>query len=152
MQDSTYFGTMMVQIGDADGMVSGAVNTTAHTIRPAFEIIKTKPDTSIVSSVFFMCLKDRILVFGDCAVNPNPTASQLADIAISSAHTARVFGVEPRVAMLSYSTGSSGKGEAVDEVIEAPSSMTRPSIPKWPERRLPPAPSPATPPCSSSRT
>jgi phosphate acetyltransferase len=119
MQDSTYFGTMMVQIGDADGMVSGAVNTTAHTIRPAFEIIKTKPDTSIVSSVFFMCLKDRILVFGDCAVNPNPTASQLADIAISSAHTARVFGVEPRVAMLSYSTGSSGKGEAVDEVIEA---------------------------------
>ena len=119
MQDSTYFGTMMVQLGDADGMVSGAVNTTAHTIRPAFEIIKTKPDTSIVSSVFFMCLKDRILVFGDCAVNPNPTASQLADIAISSAHTARVFGVEPRVAMLSYSTGSSGKGEAVDEVIEA---------------------------------
>ncbi|WP_418715338.1 phosphate acetyltransferase, partial [Bilophila wadsworthia] len=119
MQDSTYFGTMMVQIGDADGMVSGAVNTTAHTIRPAFEIIKTKPDTSIVSSVFFMCLKDRILVFGDCAVNPNPTASQLADIAISSAHTARVFGVDPRVAMLSYSTGSSGKGEAVDEVIEA---------------------------------
>lgn len=119
MKDSTYFGTMMVQIGDADGMVSGAVNTTAHTIRPAFEIIKTKPNTSIVSSVFFMCLKDRILVFGDCAVNPNPTASQLADIAISSAHTARVFGVEPRVAMLSYSTGSSGKGEAVDEVIEA---------------------------------
>lgn len=119
MKDTTYFGTMMVQIGDADGMVSGAVNTTAHTIRPAFEIIKTKPDTSIVSSVFFMCLKDRILVFGDCAVNPNPTASQLADIAISSAHTARVFGVEPRVAMLSYSTGSSGKGEAVDEVIEA---------------------------------
>ncbi len=119
MRDPIYFGTMMVQLGDADGMVSGSINTTAHTIRPAFEIIKTKPGTSIVSSVFFMCLTDRILVFGDCAVNPTPSASQLADIAISSAHTARVFGVEPRVAMLSYSTGSSGKGEAVEEVIEA---------------------------------
>ena len=119
MADATYFGTMMVHLGDADGMVSGAINTTAHTIRPAFEIIKTKPNTSLVSSVFFMCLKDRILVFGDCAVNPNPTAAQLADIAITSAHTAKVFGVEPKVALLSYSTGSSGKGESVDEVIEA---------------------------------
>ena len=119
MNDATYFGTMMVHMGDADGMVSGSVNTTAHTIRPAFEIIKTKPGTSIVSSVFFMCLKDRILVFGDCAVNPNPSAEQLADIAVSSAHTARVFGVEPYVAMLSYSTGTSGKGESVDKVAEA---------------------------------
>lgn len=119
LEDPTYFGTMMVQRGDADGMVSGSINTTAHTIRPAFEIIKTKPNTSIVSSVFFMCLRDRILVFGDCAVNPNPTASQLADIAISSAHTAKIFGVEPKVALLSYSTGTSGKGQDVDAVAEA---------------------------------
>lgn len=119
MQDPTYFGTMMVYKGQADGMVSGAMNTTAHTIRPAFQIIKTKPGASIVSSVFLMCLKDRVLVFGDCAVNPNPTAQQLAEIAISSAETARIFGVEPRVAMLSYSTGDSGAGGDVDVVIEA---------------------------------
>ncbi len=119
MCDPTYFATMMVKQGDADGMVSGAMNTTAHTIRPAFEFIKTKPNASIVSSVFLMCLKDKVLVFGDCAVNPNPTSDQLADIAISSAATAKIFGVEPRVAMLSYSTGSSGKGADVDIVIEA---------------------------------
>lgn len=119
MNDATYFGTMMVHMGDADGMVSGSINTTAHTIRPAFELIKTKPDASIVSSIFLMCLKDRVLAFGDCAVNPNPTAEQLADIAISSAHTARIFGIEPKVAMLSYSTGSSGKGADVDKVITA---------------------------------
>ena len=119
MADPTYFGTMMVHTGHADGMVSGSQNTTAHTIRPAFQIIKTKPGASIVSSAFLMCLKDRVLVFGDCAVNPNPTAAELAEIAISSAHTAKIFGVEPRVAMLSYSTGSSGKGEDVDKVIEA---------------------------------
>ncbi|GAB1410217.1 phosphate acetyltransferase [Desulfovibrionales bacterium] len=119
MQDPTYFGTMMVYKGQADGMVSGAMNTTAHTIRPAFQIIKTKPGASIVSSVFLMCLKDRVLVFGDCAVNPNPTAQQLAEIAISSAETARIFGVDPRVAMLSYSTGDSGAGGDVDVVIEA---------------------------------
>ncbi len=119
MNDPTYFGTMMVHKGDADGMVSGAINTTAHTIRPAFEFIKTKPGVSIVSSVFLMCLKDRVLVFGDCAVNPNPTAEQLAEIAISASHTARIFGVDPRVAMLSYSTGSSGKGADVEKVIEA---------------------------------
>ncbi|MEG2171754.1 MAG: phosphate acetyltransferase [Desulfovibrionaceae bacterium] len=119
MMDPTYFATMMVKKNDADGMVSGAINTTAHTIRPAFEFIKTKPGISIVSSVFLMCLKDSVLVFGDCAVNPNPTASQLAEIAIASADTARVFGIEPRVAMLSYSTGTSGKGADVDVVVEA---------------------------------
>lgn len=119
MMDNTYFATMMVHKNDADGMVSGAINTTAHTIRPAFEFIKTKKGCSIVSSVFLMCLKDRVLAFGDCAVNPNPTAQQLAEIAIASAHTAEVFGIEPRVAMLSYSTGSSGKGADVDIVIEA---------------------------------
>jgi phosphate acetyltransferase len=109
----------MVYHGDADGMVSGAVHTTQHTIRPAFEIIKTRPGVSIVSSVFFMCLADRVLVYGDCAVNPNPDAAQLADIAISSAETAAAFGIEPRVAMLSYSTGESGKGADVEKVREA---------------------------------
>ena len=119
MADTTYFGTMMVQKGEADGMVSGAVHTTAHTIRPALEFVKTKPGFSIISSVFLMCLKDRVLVFGDCAVNPNPTAEQLAEIAIDSANTARIFGIEPRVAMLSYSTGASGKGADVVKIIEA---------------------------------
>ena len=115
----SYFGTMMVQLGYADGMVSGAVHTTAHTIRPAFEIIKTVPNVSVVSSVFIMCLEDRVLVYGDCAVNPDPTAEQLADIAISSAATAVQFGVEPRIAMLSYSTGESGSGADVDKVRAA---------------------------------
>ncbi|MBL0712076.1 MAG: phosphate acetyltransferase, partial [Desulfosarcina sp.] len=119
MSDYSYFGTMMVHLGHADGMVSGAVNTTAHTIRPAFEFIRTKPGVSIVSSVFFMCLKDRVLVYGDCAINPNPNAEQLADIAVSSAETAAMFGVEPRVAMLSYSTGQSGRGAEVDKVRQA---------------------------------
>lgn len=119
MTDPTYFGTMMVHKGYADGMVSGAENTTAHTIRPAFEFIKTKPGTSIVSSVFLMCLSDRVLVYGDCAVNPNPNSRQLAEIALSSAETARIFGIDPKVAMLSYSTGSSGKGEDVERIIEA---------------------------------
>ena len=119
MLDPTYFSTMMVYKGHADGMVSGSVTTTQQTIRPAFEIIKTKPGAKIVSSVFFMCLKDRVLVYGDCAVNPNPSAEELAEIALSSAETARIFGIEPRVAMLSYSTGSSGKGEDVVRVIEA---------------------------------
>lgn len=119
MEDVSYFGTMMVQHGDADGMVSGAVHTTQHTIRPGFEIIRTKPDALIVSSVFFMCLADRVLVYGDCAVNPNPNSEQLADIAISAALTAQAFGVEPRVAMLSYSTGASGKGADVERVRQA---------------------------------
>ena len=119
MSDPTYFGTMMVHKGFADGMVSGSVTTTAQTIRPAFEFVKTKPGSSIVSSVFLMCLKDRVLVYGDCAVNPNPNARELAEIAISSAETARIFGVAPKVALLSYSTGSSGKGEDVEKVTEA---------------------------------
>jgi phosphate acetyltransferase len=117
--DISYFGTMMVHLGLADGMVSGAINTTAHTIRPALEFIKTKPGVDTVSSVFLMCLADRVLVYGDCAVIPEPTTDQLADIAISSAETAQQFGIEPRVAMLSYSTGTSGAGAEVEKVRAA---------------------------------
>jgi len=117
--DPSYFGTMMVLDGLADGMVSGAVHTTAQTIRPALEVVRTTPDVAIISSVFLMCLADRVLVYGDCAVNPDPTAEQLADIAISSAATARQFGIDPRVAMLSYSTGVSGSGVDVDKVRAA---------------------------------
>ncbi|HSX99011.1 MAG TPA: phosphate acetyltransferase [Streptomyces sp.] len=119
VSDVNYFGTLMVQEGLADGMVSGSVHSTAATIRPAFEIIKTRPDADIVSSVFFMCLADKVLVYGDCAVNPDPNAEQLADIAVQSAATARRFGVEPRIAMLSYSTGTSGSGADVDKVRQA---------------------------------
>ncbi|MBU4465515.1 MAG: phosphate acetyltransferase [Actinobacteria bacterium] len=117
--DVSYFGTLMVHLGLADGMVSGAAHTTAHTIRPAFEIIKTQPGVSVVSSVFLMALADRVLVYGDCAVIPDPTSEQLADIAISSAATATQFGIEPRVAMLSYSTGESGSGAEVEKVRTA---------------------------------
>jgi len=117
--DVAYFGTLMVHRGEADGLVSGAVHTTAHTLRPAFEIIGLKPGFSLASSIFFMCLPDRVFVFGDCAVNPEPTMEQLADIAASSAETARAFGIEPRVAMLSYSTGESGKGADVEKVRQA---------------------------------
>lgn len=119
MHDVSYFATMMVHLGHAHGMVSGAEHTTAHTITPSFEIIKTAPGTSIVSSVFFMCLEDRVLVYGDCAVIPDPTAPQLADVAISSAATAVQFGVEARIAMLSYATGLSGSGTDVDKVRTA---------------------------------
>jgi phosphate acetyltransferase len=123
--DVSYFGTLMVQEGLADGMVSGAVHSTAATIRPAFEIIKTSPGAAIVSSVFFMCLADRVLVYGDCAVNPDPDAEQLADIAVQSADTAARFGVEPRVAMLSYSTETSGSGVDVDKVRKATELVRR---------------------------
>ncbi len=119
MTDVSYFGTMMVYKGHADGMVSGAVHTTQHTIRPALQFVKTKPGISVVSSIFFMCLPDRVCVFGDCAVNPNPTAEQLAEIAISSAESSQRFGIEPKVAMLSYSSGTSGEGEEVDKVRRA---------------------------------
>ncbi|MDN3666667.1 phosphate acetyltransferase [Algibacter miyuki] len=117
--DVSYFGTMMIYKGHADGMVSGAAHTTQHTLRPALQFIKTKPDVNIVSSVFFMCLEDRISVFGDCAINPNPNAEQLAEIAISSAATTKNFGIEPKVAMLSYSSGASGKGADVEKVRAA---------------------------------
>jgi|WetSurMetagenome_2_1015567.scaffolds.fasta_scaffold00104_31 phosphate acetyltransferase len=119
MSDPSYYGTMMVYKGHAGGMVSGAINTTAHTIRPSLEFVKMKPGCSIVSSVFFLCLADHVVVFGDCAVNPNPDEKQLADIAISSADTSLAFGIEPRIAMLSYATGESGKGKDVDKVREA---------------------------------
>ncbi|WP_150452362.1 phosphate acetyltransferase [Arenibacter lacus] len=119
MEDVSYFGTMMVHKGHADGMVSGAAHTTQHTILPALQFIKTAPGVSVVSSVFFMCLEDRVSIFGDCAINPNPTAEQLAEIAISSASSSQAFGIEPRIAMLSYSSGSSGQGQDVDRVRKA---------------------------------
>jgi len=119
MTDVSYFGTMMVYKGAAGGMVSGAIHTTGNTIRPALQIIGTQPGYSVVSSVFLMCLSDRVLVYGDCAVNPDPNAEQLADIAISSAETAAIYGIEPRVAMCSYSTGESGTGSDVEKVREA---------------------------------
>jgi phosphate acetyltransferase len=117
--DVSYYGTLMILNGLADGMVSGAAHTTMHTIKPALQLIKTKPGVSVVSSVFFMCLSDRVSVMGDCAVNPNPNAAQLAEIAISSALSAEAFGIEARIAMLSYSSGSSGKGEEVEKVRKA---------------------------------
>ncbi len=132
MEDVSYFATMMVYKGDADGMVSGAVHTTQHTIRPALQFIKTKPDVSVVSSVFFMCLPDRVTVFGDCAINPNPTADQLAEIAISSANTSLAFDIEPKIAMLSYSSGTSGKGEDVDRVRSATEILKE----KYPDQKV----------------
>ncbi|MHA7209371.1 phosphate acetyltransferase [Arthrobacter sp. MDT1-65] len=125
MLEGAYFGTMMVQLGKVDGMVSGAAHTTANTIRPALEFVKTKNGAKIVSSVFLMLLQDRVLVYGDCAVNPDPNDEQLADIAVASAETAAQFGVEPRIAMLSYSTGESGSGGAVDEVRRATEIVRR---------------------------
>ncbi|MBN2826322.1 MAG: phosphate acetyltransferase [Campylobacterales bacterium] len=119
MGNINYFATMMIHFGDADGMVSGAIHTTAETIRPALQIIKTKPNIDLVSSLFFMLLDERVLVYADCAINQNPTPKELAQIAISSAGSAKAFGIEPKVAMLSYSTGSSGSGEDVQKVIEA---------------------------------
>jgi phosphate acetyltransferase len=131
MADPTYFGTMMVHHGRADGLVSGAAHTTAHTIRPAFEVIRTAPGVSLMSSAFLMCLADRVLVYADCAVVPNPTAEQLADIAVSAAGTAAVFGIEPRVAMLSYSTGESGSGSDVEHV-RAATALVRDRAPELP--------------------
>lgn len=119
MEDVSYFGTMMVYHGHADGMVSGAIHTTQHTIRPALQLIKTKPEASLVSSVFFMCLEDRVSVYGDCAINPNPTAEQLAEIAISSAESSQAFDIAPKIAMLSYSSGTSGVGADVERVRQA---------------------------------
>lgn len=131
MSGVNHFGTMMVYKGHADGMVSGAVHSTLNTVRPALEFIKTRKDSTIMSSVFFMCLEDRVLVYGDCAVNPRPDARQLAEIAIESAKTAELFGVKPVVAMLSYSSGESGKGEDVDKVKEATTIVKEkePSLP-----------------------
>ena len=119
MKDVSYFGTMMVHKGLADGMVSGAAHTTAHTIKPSFQIIKTAPGTSVVSSIFLMVMQDRLWAFGDCAVNPNPTAEQLGEIAAVSARTAQQFGIDPKVAILSYSTGTSGSGPDVDRAVAA---------------------------------
>jgi phosphate acetyltransferase len=119
IHDVSYFGTMLVHNDIVDGMVSGAAHTTAHTVKPAFEIIKTQPGVSTVSSIFLMCLSDRVLAYGDCAIVPDPTSEELADIAISSAQTAAQFGIDPRVAMLSYSTGESGSGAGVDKVRAA---------------------------------
>ena len=136
MGDVNYFGTMMIHRGHADGMVSGSVHSTAATIRPAFEFITTRPGCSLVSSVFFMCLADRVLVYGDCAINPEPTAEQLAEIALSSAATAATFGVEPVVAMLSYSTGESGKGEEVEKVREATRIAAGRAAETWPNLKI----------------
>lgn len=119
VSDVSYFGTMMVYMDYAQGMVSGAAHTTQHTIRPALQILKTKENFNTVSSVFFMCLEDRVLAYGDCAINPDPDADQLAEIAISSADTSKRFGIDPKVAMLSYSSGDSGKGADVEKVREA---------------------------------
>ena len=119
LQDTVYLGTMMLQVGDVDGLVSGAVHTTADTIRPAFQLIKTAPEYSLVSSVFFMLLPEQVVVYGDCAVNPNPTAEQLAEIAIQSAESAKSFGIDPKVALISYSTMNSGSGEDVETVKSA---------------------------------
>ena len=119
MKDVSYFGTMMVHKGLADGMVSGAAHTTAHTIKPSFQIIKTAPGASVVSSIFLMVMQDRLWAFGDCAVNPNPTAEQIGEIAAVSAQTAAQFGIDPKVAILSYSTGTSGSGPDVERAVEA---------------------------------
>ena len=119
LKDDIVLATMMLHQGDVDGLVAGAVHSTASTIRPALQIIKTKPDISKVSSLFFMCMPGSVLVFADCAINPNPTVDELADIALMASQTAEDFGIQPRVAMLSYSTGASGAGSDVDKVIAA---------------------------------
>jgi phosphate acetyltransferase len=131
VEDVNYFGTSMVALDDADGMVSGAVHTTANTVRPALQIIKTPPELPLVSSVFFMCLPDKVLVYGDCAINSNPTSEELATIAIQAADTAAAFGVEPRVALLSYATGTSNTGPLIQKVVDATAiaKAKRPDLP-----------------------
>jgi phosphate acetyltransferase len=131
LEDTVVLGTMMLAQGEVDGLVSGAVHTTANTVRPAMQLIKTRPDAKLVSSIFFMCLPDQVRIFGDCAINPDPDAEQLADIAVQSADSAVYFGIEPRVAMLSYSTGASGEGSDVDKVREATriARELRPDVP-----------------------
>lgn len=119
LKDTVVLGTMMLYLGEVDGLVSGAVHTTANTVRPAFQLIKTAPQYSLVSSIFFMLLPEQVVVYGDCAINPDPTAEQLAEIALQSAQSAKAFGIEPKVAMISYSTGSSGEGADVDKVRQA---------------------------------
>ena len=132
MTDVSYYGTMMVYLGEADGMVSGAAHTTQHTIRPALQFIKTKPGYNVVSSVFFMCLDDRVVAYGDCAINPNPSAEELAEIAIASAETSKKFSIEPKIAMLSYSSGDSGKGADVEKVRAATKIVKK----KYPELKI----------------
>ena len=119
LQDTVVLGTMMLALDQVDGLVSGAIHTTANTVRPAFQLIKTAPEYSLVSSIFFMLLPDEVYVYGDCAINPDPDAQQLAEIAIQSADSAKAFGIEPRIAMISYSTGTSGTGADVEKVVEA---------------------------------
>jgi phosphate acetyltransferase len=119
LEDPIMFGTVMLALGEADGLVAGAVHTTAATVRPALQVLGTAPGARLVSSVFFMCLPDQVVVYGDCAINPEPDAEQLADIAVQSAASARALGIEPRVAMISFSTGTSGSGSDVDRVAEA---------------------------------
>jgi phosphate acetyltransferase len=125
LEDNVWLGTVMLARGEVDGLVSGAVHSTANTIRPALQLIKTKPGASVVSSIFFMCLPDQVVVYGDCAVNPDPDVETLCDIAIQSADSARRFGITPHVAMLSYSTGTSGSGSDVDKVREATELVRR---------------------------
>lgn len=119
LEDVTVIGTMMLAVGEADGLVSGAAHSTANTVRPALQLIKTRSEAKLISSIFFMCLPNNVLIYGDCAINPDPNAEELADIALQSAASAEAFGIEPRVAMLSYSTGSSGKGSDVEKVRKA---------------------------------
>ncbi len=167
LADASYFGTMLVVLGYADGLVSGPVNSTANTVRPALQVIKTKPGQKLVSGAFLMCFKDHVAVFSDCAINLNPDAEQLSEIALQSAETARAFGIDPKVGMLSYSTLGSGKGPDVDMVEEAtkrsrrrlricrwsvPSSSTPPGPPPWPPPRPRATMWPDTSTCSSSRT
>ena len=167
LEDNVVLGTMMLERNEVDGLVSGAVHTTANTIRPPMQIIKTAPGSSLISSIFFMLLPDQVLVYGDCAINPDPTAEQLAEIAIQSADSAAAFGIEPRVAMISYSTGTSGAGADVERCVKRP-SWPRPSVPTSsstvrcstmrPSWRTWPSPGPELPgcrqrpPCSCSRT